>query len=95
MSKDAGHWPFIMSDSVVWRPSSQRPSLPMDQKSPPEAGQRAFCIAPSRVPGGVSQMRDTSREGWDEYVIGALFGLTRAGMSGRAQRLGLFLLEGV
>lgn len=64
-------------------------------KKPSGSGPTGFLYCPSRVPGGVSQMRDTSREGWDEYVMGALFGLTRAGMSGRAQRLGLFLLEGV
>jgi hypothetical protein len=40
-------------------------------------------------------MKDTSREGWEECVIAALSGLTKAGMTGRAQRLGLFLLEGV
>lgn len=95
VSKDAGHWLFVMSDSVVWYSSSQRPSLPMDKKSPPEVGQQAFCIASSRVSEGVSHMRESSWEGWEEYVIGVLFGWTRAGMSGRVQRLGLFLLEGV
>jgi hypothetical protein len=72
-----------------------RSALPHGQKSPVEVGQQAFCIVSIRVSESASQMKDTSREGWEEYVIAALVGLTRAGMSGRAQRLGLFLLEGV
>lgn len=42
VSKDAGHWLFVMSDSVVWYSSSQRPSLPMDKKKPAGSGPTGF-----------------------------------------------------